>query len=187
MRPQLTLLIILFGLLSGPVVAQNAELLSFSEEVSVVGLDQEKLYEKAKVFFIDKYNNPDCPLKMNKNTGSVTGGGSETIDFSSKLKSSSVVMDYKIKMKLRENGYSLNITEFAYQESKRGKRNDKVVLSNKSNKDAAKKTKALQSKLKREASAIAQLIIDDIKREMYKQDSVEEIVNNNTSSDNTRW
>ncbi len=185
MKPQLTLLILLIGLISGPVFAQQSEILSFSEEVSLVGLDQEVLYEKAKVFFIDKYNNPHCPLKMNKNTGSVTGGGSETFDFSNKLKSNQVVMDYKIKMTLRENGYSLNITDFAYhQASKKGKRNNKLMLSNKVNKDVPKKTKLLQSKLKQEATTIAQLIKDDIKRQMYKQSTSEEIVNNTS---NTRW
>lgn len=187
MKPQLTLLSIILALVAGPVFAQQPDKINFSEEVSIVGMAQDALYEKAKVVFIDKYNNSPFPLRMNKNTGDITSGAKEEIDVSSKLKTTPIVLNYKIKMTLRENGYSLNVTDFYYSQTvKKSKGNIKHFLCNSHEGEISKKNKVLQSKLKQQAITIAQQILDDVKKDMYKKLSDLEIVNN-TTSENTHW
>jgi len=147
-----------------PSYGQQSELLNFSEEVSIEGTTKDALYNRAKALFSEKYNNDPYYLRMNKNLGSLKGSGSEDIDV--RCKELSPTLNFKVIMVLRENGYTLELTDFYCNEaSKSGKKGKKYLKRNADHRES-RKAKNLQKKLNMEANLIAQEIKEEIKRNM---------------------
>lgn len=191
MRTLLTLLMIVSGFIASPLRAQEqvgVDLLSFSDEVSIDGTAKEDLYKKAKDLFETKYNKSPYYLKMNKNTGSLSGGGVEKIKVSGISRSTSNPrLNYKVVMMVRDNGYSLRVTDFYYDEVvRRSNKRVKKYLCVQQHADSSKKSKTLHKKLKNEASSIAQNVRDEIRKEIYK-DTSGNIATSNAAAENVHW
>lgn len=187
MRTLLSLLLIVGGFVISPLRAQEqvgVDLLSFSDEVSIDGTAKEALYEKAKNLFESKYNRSPYYLRMNKNTGSLSGGGVEKIKVSGITKSAKTLLNYKVVMVVRDNGYSLKVTDFYYRQATR-KSNKGVKKFLCVQPESSKKSQALHKRLKKEANTIAQNVRDEIKKELYK--NAGDIATSNAAAENVHW
>ena len=191
MKTLLTLLLIVGGFMISPLCAQEqvgVDLLSFSDEVSLDGTAKEELYNKAKLLFESRFNMSPYYLKMNKNTGSLSGGGVEKIKSSGVAKSANPLLNYKVVMVVRDNGYSLKVTDFYYNEvSRKSSKRIKKFLCVQQYEGLSKKNKAIHKKLKKEATAIAQHVRDDIRKEIYKNTTSGNIATSNAAAENVHW
>ena len=189
MRTLLTLLLIMGGLVSSPLRAQErvgVDLLSFSDEVSIDGAAREVLYEKAKYLFENTFNRSSYYLKMNKNTGVLSGGGMDKIKVSGMARSAKSLLNYKVIMVVSDNGYSLKVTDFYYdQRIRKSGRPFKNFLNAKPG--SSKKSQALHKRLKKEATAIARNVKDTVKKEIYKSAGVADVATNSAAAGNVRW
>lgn len=190
MKTLLTLLLIVGGFVISPLRAQEqvgVDLLSFSDEVSLDGTAKEELYNKAKLLFENRFNMSPYYLKMNKNTGSLSGGGVEKIKSSGVSKSTKPLLNYKVVMVVRDNGYSLKVTDFYYNEvARKSNKRIKKFLCEQQYEGLSKKGKAIHKKLKKEATEIAQNVKDDIRKEIYK-DTSGNIATSNAAAENIHW
>lgn len=188
MRTLLTLLMIVGGLFISPLRAQEqvgVNLLSFSEEVSIEGTAKEALYEKAKYLFENKFNKSPYYLRMNKNSGTLSGGGVEKFKISGISRSAKPLLNYKVIMVVRDNGYSLKVTDFYYKKTVR-KSSQSVKKFLFVNPESSKKSQTIHKKLKKEATMIAQNVRDEVRKELYKSAS-SDIATNEASAENVHW
>lgn len=136
------------------------ELFNVSEQVSIDGLNKDLLYERAKIIFLEKYNHSSNYLKMNKNQGSLAGGGVSLTSISRKTGDEQLY--YKIIMVLNDNGYSLKLTDFYYDETKKSGKKVKKFVHLADNDNQSKRNKKLQN----QALVIAKEVCDEVRKEM---------------------
>ena len=122
---------------------------------------------------------------MNKNTGMLSGGGVEKVKVSGMAKSAKPLLNYKVVMVVRDNGYSLKITDFYYNQTSR-KYGNKTKMYVCENPSLSKKTQAVYKRLKKEASMIAQNVKDEVRKELYKNGNGD-IANSEASAENVHW
>ncbi|MDN5216123.1 DUF4468 domain-containing protein [Fulvivirgaceae bacterium BMA12] len=189
MRTLLTILTIFAGFVASPLSAQQVgvDLLSFSDEVSIEGTTEEILYEKAKEVFVNTYNKSPYYLRMNKNTGSLSGGGMEKVKSLEASKTTAPMLNYRVIMTVRNNGYSLKITDFYYDETiKKSDKSVKKFLCVQQSDKLSKKNKALSNKLREKANLIGQQVRDEIRKEVYKNTN-SDVANNEGADSNVHW
>jgi hypothetical protein len=98
---------------------------------------------------------------MNKNVGSLAGGG---VNEASISKRSIDHLHYKIIMVLNDNGYSLKVTDFYYAETKKSGDKEKRFVHDDYQQNTDKKNK----KLKDQAIVIARQVSEEVKKEMFR-------------------
>ncbi len=187
MKTQLNLLVFCLALTIHPVLSQNGrgDVLVFSEEVKMNGATKDVLYESAKGIFLEKYQNSPYLLRMNKNTSCISGGSVETMQ--SNAKSITPTLTYHVFLKLKDDGYVLEVKDFYYKKSSKHGKGVKVYLKGENTYFSSKKAKNTHRKLSVEANLIAQQVHDDFKKNIVLNLEKNEIENTISATESTSW
>ncbi len=135
---------------------------AYSESNSIEGITRNTVYEQAKVTFINKYNKGNTPLRMNKNKGVLVGSGV----YFYKTKSEPIMINYLVKMKINEAGYSLKVCDFYFEKGHGKKQLTGYIYQSNSIND--KKAWSVEKKLRPTTSKIATIVTNDISATLDK-------------------